>query len=407
MISNEVTAEQDDIFTNSLLVANYVDGQYFYYTDTVSAAVKEPILGITKAVAPPSGIRADSTVTVAPPATRSASNATAYNVAITDVVPPSLEYNPGSLAVSAPAPGSITTSELGNNLAITVSEYPTPAAPIYITFTAAAGPALEPSSRYTNTAYVRYTSQPGDNPDDRNGSSSGPNDYWSTSSAAFDSTGVTIAKGLLQNLDYTIGDLVTYTVLITLPTGTDVQPARDRYGAGRSALPGTHQHGCSRGYAAACLAYIIMPSPGSGTTWSSAILSTTAPIANNTGAPAVITWTMRLLVVDDPNRTVNYNGVQKTNQVDALYVTAAGQLKTLTASAPAIRLFEPLLHIGKRYVTGQACAAGLFGDNFNTNSVANWEVTTPPSPAWIASGGWLGAARQLRAPRHPWCRYLE
>ncbi len=53
IISNEVTAQQGDIFTNSLLLANHVDGQYYFYTDTVSAAVKEPILGIGKAVAPP------------------------------------------------------------------------------------------------------------------------------------------------------------------------------------------------------------------------------------------------------------------------------------------------------------------------------------------------------------------
>ncbi|MFN8465060.1 MAG: hypothetical protein U0X20_05890 [Caldilineaceae bacterium] len=392
VISNEVTAQQGDIFTNSLQLANYVDGQYFYYTDTVSAAVKEPILGITKAVAPPSGIRADSTVTYTLLITHlPASNATAYNVVITDAVPPSLALNPGSLAISAPAPGIITTSELGNNLAITVSEYPTPAAPIYITFTAAAGLALEPSSRYTNTAYVRYTSQPGDDPNDRDGSGAGPNDYWSSSSAAFDSTPITIAKGLLQNLDYTIGDLVTYTVWITLPTGTtrglrvtDTVPAGLLYQAptGTVAVEATPP---------IALAYVITPSTGSGTTASSAILSTTAPIANNTGAPAVITWTMRLLVVDDPNRTVNYNGAQKTNKVDALYANASGQLKTLTASAPAIRLFEPLLHIGKGYMTAQACSATLLGDNFNTNSVANWTIASPASPAWSASGGWLRA----------------
>lgn len=392
LISNEVTAQQGDVFTNTLLLVNYVDGQYFRYTDTVSAAVKEPILGITKAVVPPSGVRADSSVTYTLLITHaSAGNATAYNVVITDAVPPSLALNPGSLAVSAPAPGAVTTSELGNNLAITVSEYPTPAAPIYITFTAEAGPALEPSSRYTNTAYVRYTSQPGDNPNDRDGSGSGPNDYWSSSSVAFDTPGISIAKGLLQNLDYTIGDLVTYTVLITLPTGTtrslrvtDTVPAGLLYQAPTSTV----------GVEATppiALAYIITPSTSSGTTASSAILSTTAPIVNNTGAPAVITWTMRLLVVDDPNRTVNYNGAQKTNKVDALYANAAGQLKTLTASAPAIRLFEPLLHIGKGYMTAQACSATFLGDNFNTNSVANWTIASPPSPAWSASGGWLRA----------------
>ena len=381
VISNEVTAQQGDIFTNSLLLADHVDGQYFDYTDTVSAAVKEPILGISKAVAPLTSVRADSTITYTLLITHAAaSDATAYNVVITDTVPPSLAFNPGSLAVSAPAPGAVTTNALGNSLAITVSEYPTPSAPIYITFTASADVPLEPSSRYTNTAYVRYTSQPGENPDDRDGSGSGPNDYWGSSSAAYDTSAVTIDKALLRNLDYTIGDLVTYTVWITVPAGTtrglrvtDTVPAGLLYQAPTSTV-------AVEATPPIALAYMITPSTGSGTTSSSAILSMTAPVVNNTGAPAVITWTLRLLVVDDPNRTVNYNGVQKTNKVDALYVNASGQLKTLTDNAPAIRLYEPLLHIGKQYVTGQACAAGLMGDNFNTNSVANWTVTSPASP---------------------------
>ena len=392
IISNEVAAQQGDIFTNSLRLADYVDGQSYSYTDTVSAVVKEPILGISKAAAPVRGVRADSTITYTLLITHTAaSDATAYNVVITDVVPPSLAFNPGSLIVSAPAPGAVTTRALGNNLAITVSEYPTPAPPIYITFTASAGLPLEPSSFYTNTAYVRYTSQPGDNPSDRDGSGSGPNDYWSSSHAAFDTAAVAIGKALPDNLDFSIGDLVTYTVLITVPAGTtrglrviDTVPAGLLYQAptGTVAVDAP---------APIALAYVITPSSGSGTAPSSAVLSMTAPVVNSTGAPAVITWTLRLLVVDDPNRTVNYNGAQKTNRVDALYVNAAGQLQSLTDNAPSIRLFEPLLHIGKDYVTEQVCSAYLLGDNFNTNSIANWTIASPPSPAWSVAGGWLRA----------------
>ena len=311
---------------------------------------------------------------------------------ITDAVPPSLVCNPGSLAVSAPAPGMVTTSALGNSLAITVSEYPTPAAPIHITFTAAADLPLEPSSRYTNTAYVRYSSRPGDDPNDRDGSGSGPNDYWSSSSAALDSVAVTVDKVLLQNLDYTLGDLVTYTVWITVPTGTtrnlvvtDTVPAGLLYQAPTSTLAVEAAGATGTPIA---LAYVITPSSGSGTAASTAILSMTAPVVNNTGAPAVITWTMQLLVVDDPLRTVNYNGAQKTNRVDVRYVNANNQPKTLADSASPMRIFEPLLHIGKEYVTAQACAARLLADNFNTNSAGGWTIA---SPAWSASGGWLRA----------------
>ena len=73
---------------------------------------------------------------------------------------------------------------------------------------------------------------------------------------------VTIDKALLRNLDYTIGDLVTYTVWITVPTGTtrglrvtDTVPAGLLYQAPTSTV-GVE---ATRPIA---LAYLITPSTG-------------------------------------------------------------------------------------------------------------------------------------------------
>ena len=118
----------------------------------------------------------------------------------------------------------------------------------------------------------------------------------------------------------------------------------------------------------------------------------TAPVVNNTGAPAVITWTLRLLVVDDPDRTVNYNGAQKTNRVDALTVNATGQPKTLTDNAAAIRLFEPLLHIGKDIRHGTSSAAQVcWATTLTPTASPTGRSSAPPAPPGAPSGGWLRA----------------
>ncbi len=395
IISNEVNAQQGSTFVNALALSNYVDGQLYRYNDSVSTQVKEPLLAINKAATPTANVRADSTITYTlVVAHAAASDATAYNVVITDAVPAALTYNPGSLLVSAPAPGTVVSSTVGNSLAITVSEYSTPSAPIYITFTASANQQLQPSSRYTNTAYVRYTSQPGDNPNDRDGSGSGPNDYWSSSSSTITSTAAELSKRLLNNLDFTIGDFITYTVVVTLPAGTTRNLiVTDSVPAGLLYLPATSTLSVAA-TAPMTLSYVVTPSSGTGAGPSTAILRMLDPVYNNTGATAAVTWTMRLLVVDDPARTVNYNGAVKGNAVTATYVNAADQLQTLVSNAGPARLFEPLLQIGKEYVTAQACPARLLADNFNSGSIAGWTIA---NGAWSAGGGWLVAPSSAKA----------
>ena len=394
IISNDVAAQRGITFTNAISLNFSVDGDAYVYTDTVDAAVKEPTLGIRKAVTPVANVSAGSLLTYTLVVTHApASDATAYNVVITDVVPAILTYTSGSLQVSAPAPGAVTSEIVGNSLTITVSEVPTPSAPVYITYTATTNDQLQPSSLYTNTTFVRYTSQPGDNPYDRNGSGVEPNDYWAGSQAVFTSTAVSVDKALVNNRDFTVGDFITYTVWVTLPTGTTRNLIiTDSIPAGLLYLAPTSTVGVTATPPIAPT-YLITPSAGSGVTASQAILHLTGPFVNPTGAPAALVWTMKLLVVDDAARTVNYNGAVKTNQVNVTNLNSADQVQTITDSAQPARIFEPLLHIGKEYGTANACSARLLADNFNSG-LTGWTIV---NGSWNATGGWLRAPSTANA----------
>ncbi len=64
----------------------------------------------------------------------------------------------------------------------------------------------------------------------------------------------------------------------------------------------------------------------------------------------------------------NYDGVRRTNSIALGYVdTGLAYAYTDTAHVDVI---EPLLHLGKQYVTSNACSANLFQDNFNDGDAA-------------------------------------
>lgn len=123
------------------------------------------------------------------------------------------------------------------------------------------------------------------------------------------------------------------------------------------------------------LAYAITPSTGSGATASQAILRFTAPVSNNTGAPGVITWDVRLLVVNDAA-----DGQSQRRCQGQCHQRRQPQRRQPGADhygqrRPGRRIFEPLLHIGKEYMTAQACRARLLADNFNAG-LGGWTISS-------------------------------
>ena len=124
IISNSLAAQRADLFTNAVTSSYYDDGQFYQYTTSVEGEIKEPELAIAKAVLPSTGVRADTVLTYTLVVEHAVdSNATAYDVVITDVVPANLVYTPDSLRVSSPS-GTVISATLDNSLTITISEYP-------------------------------------------------------------------------------------------------------------------------------------------------------------------------------------------------------------------------------------------------------------------------------------------
>ncbi len=376
-ISNELVAQQGIPFTNNTTLATNHDGQQYQYSDAVTGVIKEPILQISKTVAPAQAVRVDSVLTYTLIISHAlASDATAYNLVITDVVPSVLAYVPDTLRVNSPS-GAVVSTTVGNSLAITVTDYPTPSVPITVTYQATVTLAAEPSSTYTNTAVVRFTSQPGDIPEERTGSGVGPNDYFTSTAVAVSTDALTFGKVLQVNTPTTIGDAITYTVQITLPMGsvrnlvvTDTVPAGLLYRDPDSFITVTTSPAFD------LPAYTITPSAGNGTSQSAAVLRFQDSLTNTTGSTAVISWTFRLLVVDDSARTVNFPGARKTNVATIRYVDAFTATRTGVVTATTATIYEPLLHIGKTYVTAQACAATLLVDNFNRASLgSSWSYS--------------------------------
>jgi uncharacterized repeat protein (TIGR01451 family) len=75
------------------------------------------------------------------------------------------------------------------------------------------------------------------------------------------------------------------------------------------------------------------------------------------------------VVLDVP---ANYDGARHTNLLTMTY-TDDGQPYVYTDTAD-VDVVEPILHIGKTYVTPHGCGATILQDNFNDGTLGNWSV---------------------------------
>jgi uncharacterized repeat protein (TIGR01451 family)/fimbrial isopeptide formation D2 family protein len=379
-ISNAGTAQQGLSFTNHMTLSTSHDGRRWVYTDAATGSIKEPILQIDKLVTPYDNVRIDSVLTYTLSIYHAwNSDATAYDVVITDIVPSVLSYVPGTLQVSSPA-GSVVSATIGNSLIITVSEYPVSPSPILVTYLATVTLAAEPATYYPNNAYVRWTSQPGMNPYERTGNGLGPNDYWDGASATFATALLDQRKVVEANVLPTVGDAITYTVAVTVPVGTV------RNLVITDNLPAGFVYSPSVSFITVTTAPPLNLPPYTVTTPNATqfVLRFNAPITNTTNGTAVISWTFRLLV---DNSASIFHGASKTNIAVLSYSNGQNTTFAGSAWAPSISIYEPLLHIGKHYVTADACNAALFADNFNRASIgAGWVIS---GSGWTLANGFL------------------
>jgi uncharacterized repeat protein (TIGR01451 family) len=174
----------------------------------------------------------------------------------------------------------------------------------------------------------------------------------------------------------TIGSLVVFTFTATLP---DVDTVYERV-----ILTDTLPTGL--GYVASVLTYTYDIPPGT------TLISTTPTVIPGWLASGNVVWALGdlsgavqidgVITAVIQNITSNYDGARLTNTLRLAY-TDDGQPYVYTDTAN-VDILEPLLHIGKSYVTPYGCGATLLEDNFNAG-VSGWSTTG--GGTWVWSNG--------------------
>ncbi|MFK7738055.1 MAG: beta strand repeat-containing protein [Pirellulaceae bacterium] len=204
--------------------------------DADDLTIVEPLLNVAKSITPNTR-EANETVAVSLTLTHTAnSDANAFDVVLSDIMPTGLAYA-GGLTFGGQTPDS--SSDTGGNV---VASYNTFAlgASATIQFNATVGVGATPGENITNDASATWTSIAGDvttaqssNPQsvERTGDTSDPggarNDYLDTGSDSVTIASPTPVKSITltdqlhtSGNDVAIGEVVNYTVSITVPQGT-------------------------------------------------------------------------------------------------------------------------------------------------------------------------------------------
>jgi LruC domain-containing protein/fimbrial isopeptide formation D2 family protein/uncharacterized repeat protein (TIGR01451 family) len=194
--------------------------------------VTEPQLQITKTPSPDTGDAHDLVVYTIEVFHQGDWTSTAHDVALTDVLPPSMNWIGNVTSINGPAP-VLDTSGLPASVAFSFDEVHrqyTAGNPLTFTYTLQVDPYVQPATDLFNTISGTYTSMdgtptlavPGDpttgertgNPGDPGGTA---NDYRATADGVFHVRQPDFAKTVLSDPTPAIGDLVTYRLLVTVP----------------------------------------------------------------------------------------------------------------------------------------------------------------------------------------------
>jgi fimbrial isopeptide formation D2 family protein/uncharacterized repeat protein (TIGR01451 family) len=227
VIVDDVAAAASETLTNtaSLVVTPEGEAPLDPQTDTADVEIVEPLLTIDK-VAPLSvalGADADFTVSVTNEGPANGAIGPAYDVVIADTLDPDFTLDAGSIVVRLDgaiiSPTVVTTA---NSFSITVPEIG-PNQVVTVDYTAELSADADPLVAYENTASADYTSSPGANPNERtyptvSDTETVSSDPTLTKTAISSSDALTgDAEHDAAQIDATIGEEVTYELVITLP----------------------------------------------------------------------------------------------------------------------------------------------------------------------------------------------
>ncbi|MBL8056754.1 MAG: DUF11 domain-containing protein [Anaerolineales bacterium] len=329
-------------------------------TGSDGLTIAEPVLTLSKAIAAaasPADAGGVVTYSVYVSNTTGVNNVAAHDVVLTDVLPAALALVPGSVSFTASAGASgVATDAAPAALTLTVAALP-PGEGVNVSFAARLVDTVAPGQVVTNTAAAVWTSQPGANADERRGgatlynSNSVANDYELRSNAVFTTAAPAFDKLAVAPVSYTIGQPVTYTLLITVPEGaannvvvTDTLPAAMGF-VSAQVVTGAAQSGgtLAADYNGAVTSAPALGGSGSAVTFSFGAITTTADDdpANNRFA---------LLVTARVSNTLsNQNGTALTNTAALRYTNPnTGRPTALSDPTGAgITVVEPVLSLAK------------------------------------------------------------
>ena len=198
----------------------------------------------------------------------------------------------------------------------------------------------EPASRYTNTVELTWTSTVDDPDGEERTGAGGIDDYRASTSTHVDVADLSISKILEDDRDYTIGEAITYSLNVTVPTGIVRNLSiSDFADAGLVYEPVTSFISITAPFTLPTYAISV---PGSG--GADFTLAFDDTITNTTGVAGVISVTVRLIVTN----TVDTNhGETKDNSARIDYVDVDDNPEFKTSNTVQADLVEPLLVIEK------------------------------------------------------------
>ena len=186
----------------------------------VTTTVVEPVLGVTKVLTTPGTDAGDAVVYTITITNAAGNNATAYDISVTDLLDTDVVLNNttlGSGIVVSGAGVTSNTSTTGNLNLVLSSLAAGGTATIALNATVVAGATA--GSTVTNATTIAWTSSSGANANERTGGG-GINDYTaSATSADFILAQPTVDKLTPADTTYSVGETITYDILVTLPEG--------------------------------------------------------------------------------------------------------------------------------------------------------------------------------------------
>ncbi|MCB8975991.1 MAG: carboxypeptidase regulatory-like domain-containing protein [Ardenticatenaceae bacterium] len=361
-----IAANQHNTTRNNNFVVTY-DNNFSYTTPNVTVRIVEPAVSLAKTI---TTTPSDAGDTIVYELVATNSNAalieTAFDLLITDTLDANLTLQ--SVNVSAPGYATATDNSniLSNQVDVSVDRLD-PGDSVTVTVTAVVNPTAPVNETIPNTAYLTYSSLPGNGTignstgsntpgasgattGERNGDG-GTNDHFDSDTANVDLQAPSLDKQVTPT-SYTIGDVLTYKIVVTLTEGVaydfvfvDDLPVGLGYQSHQIIETAAASGGLlSNDFNGTLPAPTVTAPGGSGDNLSLNFGDTTIN-ANNDDTDNSFLVTVTAVVL---NELGNQNGDTLTNTARASY-TANGGTVTQQDSVN-ISLVEPVLQISKQLV---------------------------------------------------------